>query len=212
MSTFRHLLLSCTHVVVLSCAIRPQLTASQLAGSDRPRSVAESEPFVLGGPVAVPSTTANPYAPVPSLSAAIYSWQSERRVECTPESRVLEAERVLEPSPARGVLAAFPERSSDPGSGAQPSSPDVVVAGLRSALHHCFSRWLEDQADAQGSVRLALELGCAGEVEAISAENQGVDSSTMACLFSAVAPARFAPPAGGHGTVHVPVVFKNAER
>jgi len=59
---------------------------------------------------------------------------------------------------------------------------------------------------------MALELGCAGDVQAISAENQGVDQSTLSCLFSAVAPARFAPPVGGHATVPVPVVFKNAAR
>jgi hypothetical protein len=209
MSTSRHLLLlACTNALVSSCASRPELARLQPAASDMPGSIAEAEP-----PSDVPPM-ANPYAPVRSLNPALYSWQSEKRAECTPETLAQhpEAERLSEPNAARGMLAAFPERTSEPASKAQLVSPDVVVAGLRLALHHCFSRWLDDQADAQGSVRLALELGCAGEVEAISAENQGIDQSTLACLFSAVAPARFAPPAGGHATVRVPIVFKNAAR
>ncbi|MEI9950132.1 MAG: hypothetical protein WDO74_14450 [Pseudomonadota bacterium] len=156
----------------------------------------------------------NPYAPIRSRNAAMYSWQSEKRAQCIPESLAQRAdlEPRSEPGAARAMLAAFPERTSDPGGKTQAPSPDLVVAGLRHALHHCFSRWLDARVDAQGSVRFALELGCAGEVEAISAENQGVDESTLTCLFSAVAPARFAPPAGGHATVLVPVVFKNAAR
>ncbi len=140
----------------------------------------------------------------------MYSWQSEKRAQCAPEA--LPRTLGLEADPARAILAALPEGTPDPASKALPVSPDHVVAELRPALHHCFSRWLADRVDAQGSVRLALELGCAGEVEAISAKNQGVDESTLACLFSAVAPARFAPPAGGHATVLVPVVFKNGAR
>lgn len=213
-----HLLLACTNAVALSCASRPELARSQLAVSDMPRSVIRSEPRSSDPRPAEPQL-ANPYAPVRSLNAAVYSWQSERRVACTPdpvaqapEAQAPEAERLLAPSTARSVLAAFPERTSEPASRAQPANTDLVVIGLRSAFHHCFSRWLEDQADAQGSVRFALELGCAGEVEAISAENQGVDESTLACLFSVVAPAHFAPPPGGHATVRVPVVFKNAAR
>jgi hypothetical protein len=214
MSTSRHLLLlACTHALVSSCAVHPELARSQPAVRNMPRPVAPSEPLFVEPRSAVPPV-ANPYAPVRSLTGAVYSWQSEKRVECAPETAVQkpEAESALEPSPAQGMLAAFPERPFDPGRSAPPVSPNVVVAGLRLALHQCFSRWLEEQADAQGSVHLALELGCAGEVEAISAENQGVDESTLACLFSALAPARFAPPAGGHATVHVPVVFKNAAR
>jgi len=214
MSTSRHLLLlACSHALVLSCASQPKPAQSQPAASNMSGLVVESEPRFAEPRSAIPPV-ANPYAPVRSLDAEVYSWQSEKRVECAPEPPLdaSDAERTLEPSAARGVLAALPERTSDRASRAQPVSPDVVVAGLRLALHQCFARWLDDQADAQGSVRLALELGCAGEVDAISAQNQGVDESTLACLFSAVAPARFAPPAGGHATVQVPVVFRNAAR
>lgn len=214
MSTSCHLLmLACLHALVLSCASRPELARPHLAGSDAPRSdVALQSPF-SETPDAIPPV-ANPYTPVRSPNAAVYSWQSARRAECTlnPLAPVPETDRALEPGAARGVLAALPERTSDRANRAQSVSPEVVIAGLRSAFHRCFSHWLDDHADAQGSVRLALELDCAGEVDAISAENTGVDSGTLTCLFSAVAPARFAPPAGGHATVHLPVVFKNAAR
>ncbi|MEI9937796.1 MAG: hypothetical protein WDO69_11305 [Pseudomonadota bacterium] len=200
------LLLSCTPALVLACASRPDLVRSKPAASDVPRRSVESEPRVVE-PRATEAPAINPYAPIRSRNAALYSWQSEKRAECAPESAAQ-----LEPSAARGMLAAFPERTSNAANRAHAASPDLVVAGLRPALHHCFSRWLDARVDAQGSVRFALELGCAGAVEAISAENQGVDESTLACLFSAVAPARFAPPAGGHATVLVPVVFKNAAR
>ncbi len=107
-------------------------------------------------------------------------------------------------------MAALPERTTDLASGSALVNPELVLAALRPAFHHCFSRWLDDHVDAHGSVRFKLELGCAGEVEAISAENRGVDASALECLFSAVAPARFAPPPGGHAIVLMPVVFKNA--
>ena len=154
----------------------------------------------------------NPYAPIRARNADVYSWQSETRAVCTLETLAQPSGVERGASAAPNVLAALPERPSDSGHGAQPQNPDLVVAGLRPALHHCFSRWLDDRVNAQGSVRFKLELGCAGEVEAISAENQGVDSSTLVCLFSAVAPTRFAPPVGGHATLLVPVVFKNAAR
>jgi hypothetical protein len=41
---------------------------------------------------------------------------------------------------------------------------------------------------------------------------QGVDEPTLECLFTVVAPAQFEPPASGHATIQVPVVFKNAAR
>ena len=61
-------------------------------------------------------------------------------------------------------------------------------------------------------MRLALELGCAGNVQAISADVHGVDEPTLACLFTVVGPAQFDPPANGHATIEVPVVFKHAAR
>lgn len=211
MSTFRHLLLllSCTPALLLSCASRPELARSRPALPELPRWGVESDRPAVEPRTRVPPVT-NPYEPIRSRQAGMYSWQSEKRVACTPESATRNLER--EPKPAPSLLAAWPERTPDPALKTQPISPELVVAGLRPAIHHCFSRWLDAKLDAQGSVRIALELGCTGAVETISAENQGINESTLACLFAAVAPARFAPPVGGHATVLMPVVFKNAAR
>lgn len=202
MSNYRHqLLLVCIHAFALSCASRQELPRAPAISPLAQRSIVAE----LGStpPSTIAAAVTNPYAPTRSLGAATYSWQSEKRAECPAESSAREQP---------GVLAAFPERTPEAGINDRAVSADSVVLGLRPAIHHCFSRWLEAKLDAQGSVRFALELGCAGEVQAISAENQGVDEGTLECLFAVVAPARFAPPVGGRATILVPVVLKNAAR
>jgi hypothetical protein len=210
MSIFRHLLAStCVPALVLSCATRHEFARVQPALlNDRHSFMGELE-LRSATRTAEPSA-ANAYTPTRLRNAEAYSWQSENRAICLPDAPAQKGE--LEVRARRGLLAALPERASELSSQAQPISPDFVVAKLRPAFHHCFAQWLDERVDAQGSVRFALELGCAGAVEAISAENQGVDENTLECLFSAVAPARFAPPAGGHATILVPVVFRNAAR
>ena len=160
------------------------------------------------------ASLSNPYAPIRSTKATVYSWQSETRADCPPGSSTVKAEdqRPSASLTGRNLLGSLPERTPEPVSRAPAVSSELVVAQLRPALRQCFSRWLNERVDAAGSVRFALELGCGGDVESISAENQGVDEATLTCLFAAVAPARFAPPAGGHATVLVPVVFKNTGR
>jgi hypothetical protein len=212
MSISRHLpLLACAQVLVMSCASRPELARPQPMSSEVPHWGLESE-LRAPEPHAPEPHTTNPYAPTRSANPAVYFWQTDTRTECKPEVQASEpdAERPLEARASRDLLAVIPERAPGAARGADPARPDLVVAGLRPRLHHCFSRWLDDQLDAQGSVRFSLQLGCAGEVEAISAENRGVDESTLTCLFSALGPARFAPPAAGHAIVLVPVVLKNA--
>jgi len=216
MSNSRHvLLLACTHALALSCATRPPLSGSRTAPGTPAMPAWPSQAELRGSE----PLNANPYVPIRSPNAAVYSWQNEKRVQCAPGPLEPEpaagSERALEPRASAGVLAAFPERPSFSGSSAQsakPVSPELVVARLRPALHQCFSHWLDDRADAHGSANFALELGCAGEVEAISAEVHSVDTSTVSCLFSAIAPVRFAPPIGGHAVVRVPIVFKNSAR
>ncbi|MES1175656.1 MAG: hypothetical protein ABUL62_15150 [Myxococcales bacterium] len=210
MSISRHLpLLACAQVLVMSCASHPELARPRSAAAEAPRWNLASESPALHAP----EPRANkPYAPTRLASSAVYVWQTEKPAECS--TRMQPADRDAERPPAmlagRDLLAMIPERTAAAPSAARSVSPELVVAGLRPALHHCFSRWQDEALDAQGSARFALELGCAGEVEAISAENRGVDEGTLACLFSAMGPAHFAPPAAGHATVLVPVMFKNA--
>jgi hypothetical protein len=180
--------------------------------------------------LAAATAAPNPYAPTRSAEPQRYSWQSPTRPKCAQEPAGPEpqATTVITFSGSVGVFPPLPEEDpSAPraaeaadtwGSGepVQPEkhagSPDLVVAALRPAFRHCFSRWLDENADAQGSVRFGLELGCTGGVAAISADVQGVDEPTLECLFKVVAPAQFEPPASGHATLQVPVFFKNAER
>lgn len=211
MSTICRLLLStCAPALLLACVARPlaQSSAPRLAAA-APHFDFEAELHAEALQRSQPPLT-NPYAPVRSRNATRYSWQSEQRAECDSEASVNQAEP--ESNAARRVFAALPERASQATLRVQPATPDLVVAALRPALHRCFSRWVDTRLDAQGSVRFALELGCTGDVAAVSAENQGIDETTLECLFSVVAPAHFAPPPGGHATVLVPVVFKNAAR
>ncbi|MET0794033.1 MAG: hypothetical protein ABW061_21105 [Polyangiaceae bacterium] len=208
MSISRHLVaLFCTPALGLSCASRPELARSQPPQGTQPAWLSEAR--------ALTPRVVSPYAPIRTANQAVYSWHSEKRVDCSPRAEEPLGDHPLEQRGARAVLAALPERASeestDPPAWSGPSA-ERVVAGLRPVLHHCFSRWLADEADAQGSVRFALELGCDGDVAAISANVKGVDESTLTCLFSAVAQARFAPPTAGHATVNVPVVFRHAAR
>lgn len=172
--------------------------------------------------------TASPYAPTRTGNSPRYSWQSAMPKACVPEPSAKQPDVpiVLSFSGSVGVFPPLPDEATEPppaksselstwGSGApapEVRSPDLVVAALRPAFRRCFSRWLDAKADAEGSVRLALEVGCGGEVQAISADVQGVDEPTLECLFTAIGPAQFGPPASGHATLQVPVVFKNAAR
>ncbi len=192
-------------------------------------------------PLVSDTLAANPYAPKRSADAPHYSWQSTTQPECASAALAKTAEPAAlkfdgsvgvfppltageivilaaqdEPNAAgerRSLVQAEPlaPAPSEPAAG-EHRAPDLVVASLRPAFRHCFSRWLDEKADAEGSVRLALELGCAGNVQAISADVKGVDEPTVGCLFTVVGPAQFEPPANGHATIQVPVVFKNASR
>lgn len=206
----RLLLSSCAPALLLACAARPELAqAKPPRGASALRSNFEFERDAESLRPAHSSPT-NPYAPIRSQNAEHYFWQTDQRTACDSEVGAHAAEH--EANAARALLAALPDRASVADLRGQTANPDRVVAALRPALRRCFSRWLDARSDAEGSVRFALELGCGGEVAAISAENKGVDEATLECLFSVVAPARFAPPAGGHASVLVPVVFKNAVR
>ena len=204
----------------VSCAERPDPV--RVAAS----LPVERQPFVFDVAALKAAQAPNPYAPIRSPKGRHFSWQSPTRSDCEHDPRALNA-----PSPAfRGSAVAFPllagvqssaERlqAQNTWGGDEPApsdrtgpSPDLVVAALRPRFHQCFSRWLDQRADAEGSVRFALEVGCAGAVQAISAEVQGVDDSTVGCLFGVVGPARFGAPVNGHATIQVPVVLKNTSR
>ena len=219
MSTSCHLLLLvCTSATALSCAGRPEYARGRGVSAELHRaatgpSLTDSQLAALRPAAAI----ADPYAPIRAGQTDTYVWQNHERVQCPPPSQAEKPDAAHLPAPALGnVLSAVPERTAVTEGFAQSTppaiAPELVIARLKPALHHCFARWLDGQADAQGSVYLSLELGCAGEVESISAHSKGVDPSALSCLFSAVAPARFSAPQAGHAALSVPIVFKNLAR
>jgi len=217
-------------MVAVACATSPAKVAFPEPSSNGPQAIEfdSPPPDVTRAP--------GPYAPTRAANSPRYSWQSAIQKSCQPAANSKPAEEpvVLTFSGSVGVFPLLPnavleanaqQPSASPPSApseidgsaaapasADPHSPDLVVAALRPAFRRCFSHWLDSKADAEGSVRLALEVGCAGEVRAISADVQGVDEPTLECLFTVVGPAQFEPPASGHATLQVPVVFKNASR
>ena len=218
----RPLILGCLHALALSCASQaPPVHAPESTRSESRASVSQG--------ASAPKRATNPYAPTRTPNSPLYSWQSatQQRCEPVPSDKPTPEPIVIKFSGSVGIFPPIPDEvieaeqakaaALDTVSGADPQpvegrSPDSIVAGMRPAFRQCFSRWLDAKADAEGSVRFALELGCAGRVQAISADVRGVDDSTLECLFTVVAPARFGPPAGGRATLQVPVVFKNASR
>ncbi len=228
---FLLLLLSALGYASFSCAQRA-VPVQAAPSQDGPQTVELDTPPVAGRAL-------NPYAPKRSANGPEYSWQNATPSKCgagplpaaapsaptttltfdgsigvfpvmtNEEASALQAQLAQD---APGTWGSGARAEADPEAEHHVSNPELVVAALRPRFRQCFSHWLEAKADAQGSVRFALELGCAGEVQSISAAVQGVDQPTLECLFAVVAPAQFDPPPAGHASIQVPVVFKNAAR
>ena len=230
MSTHRSLLLltGLLGLAASACATRVvPVQAPRVVQPDGPQAM-------VFEPAPVDTSAPNPYAPKRSATGPEYSWQSATPSKCGTDPLPAAAPSTV--LTFNGPIGVFPVLTNDEasslqaqladeapdtwGTGAHPeleaehraSNPELVVAGLRPRFRQCFSHWLDAKADAQGSVRFALELGCAGDVQSISAAVQGVDEPTLQCLFAVVAPAQFDPPPAGHASIQVPVVFKNAAR
>jgi hypothetical protein len=173
----------------------------------------------------------NPYLPTRIAPLHQYAWQNPKHPPCSRSQALVDrndtyttqvklsffgsvAAFPLLADEDSGIVPPKPEADGAPTetAGASRRDPDFVVASLRPRLRSCFSSLLERREQAEGSIRFALSLGCAGEVQTISAKTEGVDEPTIECLFAVVAPAMFDPPAGGHATIQVPVVFKNSAR
>ncbi len=84
-----------------------------------------------------------------------------------------------------------------------------VVAGLRPGFHACYQRTINDYPDAEGSIRLSLDVGANGEVQSVGASSSGnVPGSLVSCVRMRARVAKFSPPDGGRALVVVPVTFK----
>jgi hypothetical protein len=231
-SSSRPIWLICLTLGACAGSAQPAAHADSQVGEASGSAPQASElPPAATGLGSVSAASQNPYAPRRVGPLHQYAWQNPKQPPC---SRAQLASLEQKPTYTTqvklsffGSVAAFPLTADDDsgvlppkpeadGAPVEPQNarrdPDFVVASLRPRLRSCFSSLLERSEQAEGSIRFALSLGCAGEVQTISAKTEGVDEPTIECLFAVVAPAMFDPPAGGHATIQVPVVFKNSAR
>jgi hypothetical protein len=157
-----------------------------------------------------------PYAPT-RTSPTEYSWRRAPKTTCLAPTHLRfdgsHGDFPLLPDDFTVAITPQETKGGDDAAAAHgPRSADQVIASLRPRFRQCFSSWFDRGANAEGSVRFALELACNGDVEAVTAKSSGVDEPTVACLFGVVARAEFEPPSAGQALLQVPVVFKNTER
>src|SRR5205085_824902 len=89
-------------------------------------------------------------------------------------------------------------------SGGQVSNAARVIAGMRAGLRNCFQRGLNENPDAQGQIRLLINVGPAGQVTSATAiPNGNLPQSVTACVQARARNAQFDPPSGGSATIAV---------
>jgi hypothetical protein len=106
-----------------------------------------------------------------------------------------------------GPKAAMPGVSSSVAGGAI-SNAARVIAAMRPAFRACFQKGLDQNPDAQGSIRLAIKVGPGGEVSGVSATPSGnLPPGVVDCVTARAKRAQFDAPEGGASVVNVPVTF-----
>ncbi|HTQ04112.1 MAG TPA: AgmX/PglI C-terminal domain-containing protein [Polyangiaceae bacterium] len=106
-----------------------------------------------------------------------------------------------------GPKAAMPGVSSSVAGGSI-SNAARVIAAMRPAFRACFQKGLDQNPDAQGSVRLAIKVGPGGEVANVQATPSGnLPPGVVDCVTARAKHAQFDPPEGGAAVVQVPVTF-----
>src|SRR3954470_17296212 len=106
-----------------------------------------------------------------------------------------------------GPKAAMPGVSSSVAGGAITNAARVIAA-MRPAFRACFQKGLDQNPDAQGSIRLAIKVGPGGEVSGVTATPSGnLPPSVVDCVSTRAKRAQFDPPEGGASVVNVPVTF-----
>lgn len=106
-----------------------------------------------------------------------------------------------------GPKAAMPGVSSSV-AGGNISNAAKVVAAMRAAFRACYQRGLDQNPDAQGSIRLAIRVGPGGEVSNVTATPSGnLPPGVVDCVTARARRAQFDPPEGGSAVVQVPVTF-----
>jgi hypothetical protein len=107
----------------------------------------------------------------------------------------------------KGPRAAMPGVSSSVAGGAITNAARVIAA-MRPAFRACFQKGLDQNPDAQGSIRLAIKVGPGGEVSNVTATPSGnLPPGVVDCVTTRAKRAQFDPPEGGASVVNVPVTF-----
>jgi hypothetical protein len=93
-------------------------------------------------------------------------------------------------------------------SGGTVSNAARVVAGMRAGFRACYQRGLNENPDANGSIRLTIKVGPGGEVAGVTASPSGsLPASVVSCVQARAQAAQFDPPEGGSAVIQVPVTF-----
>jgi hypothetical protein len=93
-------------------------------------------------------------------------------------------------------------------SGGTVSNAARVVAGMRAGFRACYQRGLNENPDAQGNIRLTIQVGPGGEVRGVTAVPSGtLPQSVVSCVQARAKAAQFDPPEGGSAAIQVPVTF-----
>jgi hypothetical protein len=92
--------------------------------------------------------------------------------------------------------------------GGSVSNAARVVAGMRAGFRACYQRGLNENPDAQGNIRLTIQVGPGGEVRNVTAVPSGtLPQSVVSCVQARARAAQFDPPEGGAAAIQVPVTF-----
>jgi hypothetical protein len=106
-----------------------------------------------------------------------------------------------------GPKAAMPGVSSSV-AGGNISNAAKVVAAMRAAFRQCYQKGLDQNPDAQGSIKMSIKVGPGGEVTNVSATPSGnLPPGVVDCVTARARRAQFEPPEGGSAVVQVPVTF-----
>jgi tetratricopeptide (TPR) repeat protein len=134
-----------------------------------------------------------------------------------------------EPRRAQALRGEYATETQDPGAASPGTaasaapSPDAAtanrgdqraalqVASMQADFRACYQASLADDYDLAGRVELVIRVAADGRVAGVKANGPSLPPTAVECLLRRAALARFDPPAGGHGTITVPVTFVNQD-
>ena len=106
------------------------------------------------------------------------------------------------------VRAATPMPASRANAEARSATRLSVIAKMKGGFRNCYQKGLNENPDAQGSIRLTIQIGPGGEVSNVTASSTGnLSPGVVACVQARARAGQFDPPDGGSAVIVVPVTF-----